>query len=326
MSGRGRLGLARSEKRAMRGGRFLSLSLPGSVAVLLTGCAAASFPTAVADGDFYVHEGARIRFQDLGAGRPLVFIHGFAISLDTWRLVVPLLEAQYRLVLLDLKGHGLSDRVEDGQYSVEAHARVVAGLVRHLGLERAVLVGHSYGALVALVAASKLREEKPDAVSALVLIGASLDSERMPLVLRLLRTPVLGYLSLKATSASFRSRMALRRAYYDRSKITDDLVELYAKYQRIPGTDDVLLKTAAQLVPPDWPRLREELGKFELPVLHIWGKRDRVIPRRSAESVCELLPKCELATIPDTGHVPQEESAEKVVELIRWFVEAAAKK
>ena len=269
---------------------------------------------------YYLHDGVKIHFKQAGTGRPVIFLHGFGTSLDTWRFVAEALENEYRLVLLDLKGHGFSDRPHDEQYSVQSHARVIMGLIRHLELERVVLVGHSYGSVVALAVALETRNHMQELVSGLALISGSVDVDNLPFVLRLLRTPLIGWLTLKLTSASFRTRLMLKHAYYDDSKVTDSLVELYAKYQSIPGTNYALIKTAEQLIPVDTSHIKRELAQLKIPVMNVWGQHDRIIPRAGAESVCQWVPRCELITMEAVGHLPQEESPEKVIGLLRDFL------
>jgi pimeloyl-ACP methyl ester carboxylesterase len=211
---------------------------------------------------YYLHEGVNIHFKDVGRGRPIVFIHGFGASLDSWRFMVESLKNEYRLVLLDLKGHGFSDRPYDEKYSVQDHARVVLGLIRYLGLDDVVIVGHSFGSVVALAAALEARKTSAPAVAGLVLIAGTVDGDNLPSFLRLLRTPLIGWLSVKLTSAPFRTRLMLKRAYYDDRKVTESLVELYAQYQEIAGTEYAMLRTAAQLVPANFLDLKEDLSKL----------------------------------------------------------------
>ena len=287
----------------------------------LASCATTlNIPTPPPNGVFYLHDGVKIHFKQAGTGRPVIFLHGFGTSLDTWRFVAEALENEYRLVLLDLKGHGFSDRPHDEQYSVQSHARVVMGLIRHLELDRVILVGHSYGSVVALAVALATRNHMQELVSGLALISGSVDADNLPFFLRLLRTPVIGWLTLKLTSASFRTRLMLKHAYYDDSKVTDSLVELYAKYQSIPGTSYALIKTAEQLIPVDTSDVKKELAQLEIPVMNVWGQHDKIIPRAGAESVCKILPRCELITMEAVGHLPQEESPEKVIALLRDFL------
>jgi pimeloyl-ACP methyl ester carboxylesterase len=277
--------------------------------------------TGAVPSGYYLHDGVKIHFKQVGRGRAVVFLHGFGMSLDTWRFVVESLGDEYRLVLVDLKGHGLSDRPRDGMYAAKDHARVVRGLIDYLGLENVVVVGHSFGAVVGLAAAlDAQRHGSSEIIATLVLIAGSVDAENIPLFLRLLRTPVLGWLGLKLTSASLRTRLMLKRAYYDASKITDSLVELYARHQSVPGTDYAFIKTAEQLVPIDIAQSKRDLSKLDIPVINIWGEHDEIISRAAAKSVCQLVPRCELVTIQRTGHIPQEESPEKVVSLLRDFL------
>ena len=177
---------------------------------------------------YYMHEGIRIRYRDMGSGRPIIFLHGFGTSLDTWRFVSGEFREEYRLLLLDLKGHGLSDRPRDERYALQDHVRVVAGFINHLGLSDVAIVGHSLGVVVGLGVALELQKNNSSrSVNRLFAIAGSVDVDNFPLALRILRTRVLGWLSLKLTSASFRTKLMLKRAYRDDSKVTDYLVELY---------------------------------------------------------------------------------------------------
>ena len=271
-------------------------------------------------GKTYLYEEGRIHFKDIGRGRPIVFIHGFGASTDTWRFLVDDLKDDYRLVLPDLKGHGFSDRPRDSMYSLADHAAAVLGLMDHLGLSNAVLVGHSLGSAIALLVALRAREPSTDNVSAIVLITGSLDPEQLPLFLKLFRLPVFGWVVMKLTTASFRTRLALRKSVYDKERITDSWVELYAKYQRIPGTDYALLKIAEQMIPQDASQLKEEVRKLKIPVLSVLGEHDEVISRESGEEVCKVLPRCSTVIVDGVGHIPHEEKPENVIPLLKDFI------
>jgi pimeloyl-ACP methyl ester carboxylesterase len=281
-------------------------------------------PASALNESFYNHAGVQIRFQDLGRGTPVVFIHGFGTSLDTWRLIIDALKADHRLVLLDLKGHGLSDRTPDDKYSLQDHVEIVLGLIRHLGLTDAVIVGHSYGSVVAVGTALRARERAIAHVNGLVMIGGALEPEYVPVFLKLLRAPLMGWLTVKLTTASFRTRLMLLRAFHDDSKVTDELVQLYAKYQMMPGAEHAMMATARQIVPENLPEVREKLAALRIPVLNIWGEHDVVVKRAGAESVCKILPQCRLAVVAGAGHVPQEETPAALVPLIQEFLDELA--
>lgn len=289
---------------------------------ILSGSCAAPLEeiTPPANGSFYSYDGVRIHFEDMGSGRPLVFIHGFAASIDSWRFLVEPFKKDYRLVLLDLKGHGYSDRPADARYSPRDHADVVIGLIKSLQLSHVILVGHSFGSAVALLAALEAHHSEPDLVSGVILFAGSVDPYHLPFLLRALRVPVIGWLGMKLTSASFRTRMALKKAYYDDSKITDSLVEMYAKYQHIPGTDHALLETAKAFVPPNLFELKQQLKDLNIPVVNIHGEQDKVISRKSPEEVCMLISRCRFVTVEGAGHIPQEERPDEIVPLFGAMV------
>ncbi len=237
--------------------------------------------------------------------------------MDSWRFFVKPFEKDYRLVLLDLKGHGYSDRPMDDRYSLQDHADVVSGLIKHLKLSHVILVGHSFGSAIALLAALEIHQADPGLVSGVILFAGSIDPYKLPFLLRAMRVSFIGWLGMELTSASFRTRMALKKAYYDDSKVTDSLVEMYAKYQNIPGTDHALLETAKGFVPPNLLQLKQQLRDLNVPVVNIYGEHDEVVSRESAEEVCRLLPRCRLVTVKDAGHIPQEERPDKVIPLFR---------
>jgi magnesium chelatase accessory protein len=275
--------------------------------------------TRTIDGTF-VYEGSGIHFRSIGQGLPLIFIHGFGASMDTWRLLVKDLRDEFRLVFLDLRGHGYSARPRDSRYSIQDHAGAVFGLMEHLGLKSAALVGHSLGSGVALLAALNELSRPTRLVSKLVLLAGSAHPEQLHFSGRWLGVAVIAWLATKLTPATLITRMALRHAFYDHAKVTDSLIELYAKYQRIPGTLYALMWTVRNFLAADIDFVRRSLRQIQIPVLNILGEHDRIVPRSTAEALRSLLPQCSLEIIDGVGHVPQEESPEAVAQLIRKFV------
>jgi pimeloyl-ACP methyl ester carboxylesterase len=116
--------------------------------------------------EFVVAGGLRLHYRDWGGeGEPLLLLHGLASNARIWDLTAPLLSGRFRVFALDQRGHGLSDK-PDGGYDFASITGDVAALLQALGLERPALVGHSWGANVALQFAA----DRPDAVSALALV------------------------------------------------------------------------------------------------------------------------------------------------------------
>ena len=121
--------------------------------------------------------GLRFHYRDWGgSGQPLVLLHGLASNSLIWKLVAPLLARRFRVLALDQRGHGPSDKPDDG-YDFQSITGDLQAFIEALSLERPALVGHSWGANVALQFAA----ERPDAVSWLALVdGGFLEISAFP--------------------------------------------------------------------------------------------------------------------------------------------------
>ena len=141
---------------------------------------------------FTTVDGARIHYQEAGdeEAPPILLIHGFISSTLIWdEVFLPLAAAGFRVIAPDLPGYGYSDKPRHAEYTIESQARAVVGLMDRLGIEKAALVGASYGGAIAAAIAL----DHPERVSHLVLIGAvSSDEPRKKLLLRMVRLPLVG--------------------------------------------------------------------------------------------------------------------------------------
>jgi len=125
----------------------------GTLIALVLGLVA---PVAAETGTIPAADGVPISYAVEGTGEPaIVFVHGWTCDRTHWRFQIPEFRGSYRVVAIDLPGHGASGRNRDS-WSIEALADDVATVVRGLKLEKVVLVGHSMGGFVVLAAASRL--------------------------------------------------------------------------------------------------------------------------------------------------------------------------
>lgn len=128
--------------------------------------------------DCYVDlRGLPFHYRDWGGdGRPVLLLHGLASTCHIWDLVAPLLAEEFRVVALDQRGHGLSAQVEDG-YDFATVSGDAAAFIESLGWERPVIVGHSWGADVAL----ELAAAKPDMAAGLIFVdGGTIEPSARP--------------------------------------------------------------------------------------------------------------------------------------------------
>ena len=128
--------------------------------------------------DCYIDlRGLPFHYRDWGGdGRPVLLLHGLASTCHIWDLVAPLLAADFRVVALDQRGHGLSAQVEDG-FDFATVSRDAAALIAALGWERPVIVGHSWGADVAL----ELAAAQPGLTAGLIFVdGGTIEPSARP--------------------------------------------------------------------------------------------------------------------------------------------------
>jgi pimeloyl-ACP methyl ester carboxylesterase len=264
-------------------------------------------------------EGVRVHYQEAGdAGAPaMLLIHGFCASNFVWNdALVPLAEAGFRVIAPDLVGFGFSGKPEGGEYTIEAQARIIVGLMDALGLGRATLVGSSYGGAVAAVCAL----DDAERVERLVLVGAVSNDEiiRKPL-LRLAATPVMGELlapvlldARRFVKNRLRTTYAAQNGYMlDNARIT-----AHQRPLRAAATHRAILRTLR-----GWraTRIEQEAARITQPTLLVWGAHDRDVPLRYGERLHELIGHSRLFVFPNCGHLPQEERPQEFVSVVAEF-------
>jgi pimeloyl-ACP methyl ester carboxylesterase len=264
-------------------------------------------------------EGVRVHYQEAGdVGAPaVVLIHGFCASNFVWNdALVPLAEAGFRVVAPDLVGFGFSGKPGGGEYTIEAQARILVGLLDALGIERAALVGSSYGGAVTAVCAL----DYPERVGRLVLVGAVSNDEitRRPL-LRLAATPVVGELLAPVMLDARRfMKNRLRKTYAAANGHLIDFARITAHQRplRASATHRAILRTLR-----NWraARIEHEAARITQPTLLVWGAHDRDVPLRYGERLHELVAHSRLFVFPACGHLPQEERPREFVSLVAEF-------
>ena len=128
--------------------------------------------------DCYVElRGLPFHYRDWGGdGRPVLLLHGLASTCHIWDLVAPLLAEDFRIAAMDQRGHGQSAQVDDG-YDFATVLGDAAAMIEHLGWQRPIVVGHSWGADVAL----ELAVAHPELVSGLIFVdGGTIDISGRP--------------------------------------------------------------------------------------------------------------------------------------------------
>jgi pimeloyl-ACP methyl ester carboxylesterase len=266
------------------------------------------------------YRGISIHYEDQGYGQPLILIHGYGASTYSWRHVLPYFSKSYRVIAIDLKGFGLSDKPTDSDYSVLEQSRIVYEFIRVHRLEDVILAGHSLGGAVSLLAYLMQSDQGAHHISKLILIDTASYQQDLPLFISILRVPIISELSLFLTSSNFKSRMILRKAFFDHSKITEEMVATYGAYLSLPGASQALIKTAKQMLPSNLLEISERYKSIDIPVLLIWGENDEIIPLEVGRKLAGNIPNSKLVVVPNCGHVPQEECPNQAIEAMESFL------
>ena len=292
---------------------LLALALAGS----LTSAGCASFHAGAMPGEpehatFMTIDGVRMRYVDEGQGSPVVLIHGFASSIENWTPVMPaLVRDGHRVIAMDLHGFGWTDRGE-GDYSSESQARLVFALMDRLGVDRAAVVGHSYGAGVTL----QMALLSPERIERIALYDAWAYDGQLPAFFHMARAEGVGE-AMFATWYGERAEDRMALAFYDQSFVTMGLIDAVDASLRRPGTYAAALAAVRGM---HYERVEGRYGEITQPTLLLWGREDHVTTLEVGERLVRTLPGARLVVYPGCGHFPMiEHAAQSTAELARFL-------
>ena len=245
------------------------------------------------------------------ATETIVFLHGLGGSQSTWASVLGDFAETYRIVAVDLPGHGASDQPspESTDYSIPGFAAKLGELLEKLELSPAVLIGHSLGGATAV----QLALDRPKLVRAVALVSsAGLGSE------------ISGELLDRVESAPSRdeARRLLELFFQDRRFVLERGIDDMHAARGAPGADEAVKAIAASAFSRRGQNvvLADRLAELEVPLLVIWGELDRVIPATHAVAAVTALPTAWLEIMEGVGHVPQVEAAPAFAAIVnRWL-------
>lgn len=279
---------------------------------------AAPLPGEDGPGDRVVEvDGVMLQVREEGPSDApaVIMIHGYGSSRLTWSGITPRLAERFRVIALDLKGFGRSARPV-GDYSPEAQAALIIGLMDRLGVSRAALVGHSWGGSIALATALAA----PARVTRLGLYGAFVYDEQIPPYFRWAKAAGLGEVVF---AMNFRERPdeRLARAFYNPDLLEERYVERVTAELERPGT---LAASLAAVRGMDFVALAPRYKEVRQPALLLWGREDRVSPPAFGERLAAELPSSRLLVFPRCGHFPHVEARDaSTTALIAFLTEGA---
>ena len=251
--------------------------------------------------------------QVLGSGPVVLLVHGTGAATHSWRGLAPRLARHFTVVAPDLPGHGFSAAPAAKGRTLPGMARALAALLRQLSLRPALAVGHSAGA--AIVCRMALDAEiSPERVVSLN--GALLPLRGMagqvfsPMAKLLVLNPLVPWLAAwRALDPEVVDRLLRDTG----SRLDADGLRFYRRLARSPRHVGATLRMMASW---DLRPLERDLPRLEPPLRLVVGGRDRFVPPGEADRVRALLPRAEIVTLPELGHLAHEEQPEQVAELL----------
>lgn len=253
--------------------------------------------------------GIDTNYHDVGDGPPVLLIHGSGPGVTAyanWRLTMPALAERFRVIAPDMAGFGETERPRGYVYSMDHWVDHALGLLDALGVERAHVIGNSFGGALALALAIRA----PERVGRLVLMGAA--GTRFTLTEGL--DAVWGY-----TPSIANMRALLDIFAFDRALVNDELAKLRYDASVRPGYQEAF----ANMFPAPRQRWVDALASDDAKLralthdtLIVHGREDRVIPPESSQKLLELLPNAQLHVFGRCGHWTQIEHAERFNRLV----------
>jgi pimeloyl-ACP methyl ester carboxylesterase len=255
----------------------------------------------------------RVRIEGPVGAPVLVMVHGFSFSLETWDAWAVGLVGDYRIIRMDLPGHGLTGPDPQKRYSVDQTVSLVASLLDTLDVQQATLVGNSLGGLVSW----RLACLRPDLVERLVLIAPGAYS-----INGVTETPVAvpaGVAFYLTDGPQLMIDAATAGLFGDASRMDADLPARVGDLMRGEGVGQALVERLEVFTLPDPV---EALSHVIQPTLVLWGGRDVMIPVAHADQFLTDLPDARSIIYDDLGHIPHEEAPEQTLaDLLEFLAE-----
>ncbi len=265
--------------------------------------------------------GHRIGYRRGGQGPVLLLLHGIAGSSQTWVPAMRLLQRHYTVLAPDFLGHGASEKPL-GDYSLGNFATVIRDFLSLMGIDRATVVGQSFGGGVAMQFAYQF----PERCERLVLVDAGGLGREVSWILRLVTLPGAEYVMPALFPAFVRSwgdpvvRFLGRQGFRNARAL-----EIWRSYRSLTETESrqAFARTMRSVIDPGGQSVSASDRLYltaHMPTLIVWGDRDTIIPLDHAQRAHQAIPGSRLEIMEGVGHFPHAEEPARFVEILEDFL------
>jgi pimeloyl-ACP methyl ester carboxylesterase len=251
-------------------------------------------------GKFVNANGINMYYESYGKGSPLLFLHGSMGTGKVWKPYVPILSNHFNIILPDVRGHGQTEN-PGRELNLHLIAEDLVGFIEALKLEKPFLCGWSMGGDVSLDIAMRY----PDSVRGLIVGGVTH------------RVPETYLASMRAMGLEGPGHINFELA----EKNFPQLINLW-KTEHVQSSShwkELVLQLSFEMMKPTLPA-EDDLKRITVPTLIVWGDRDQFLPIENAVELYRLIPRAQLAVVPNSDHFVSRTKVTLFAELVKEFV------
>jgi pimeloyl-ACP methyl ester carboxylesterase len=275
-----------------------------------------AFPGALPLAHSFDFDGQSVRYGVIGAGKPLVLVHGTPFSSQVWRRIAPIAARFREVFYFDLLGYGMSEQRADQDVSLGIQNRLLADLLRHWRLEKPDVVAHDFGGATALRAALLNQCEYR---SLLLIDPVAIAPWGSPFV-RHVRAHEAAFAGLPAYIHGAMVNAYLQGAA-NRTLATDTL-RIYSSPWTGELAQAAFYRQIAQMNQRYTDEVQSRYGELRCPVSILWGEEDQWIPVERGVELSSLIPGARFTRVPGSGHLMQEDAPEAIVGELMDFLQS----
>lgn len=261
----------------------------------------------------------KTRYHETGPkdGKPVLLLHGMAMSLFVWENIVPaLVDAGYRVIRYDLFGRGLSAKPAI-DYTQDVFEQQLLEMLDHLNVDQPIaLFGTSMGGAVV----THFTHKHPERVERLGLIAPAGMPFHVPWIVKLGQSPTISSLFMRLFGDTILHR-SVSKSFLQPSQ-HPEFREEFAKQLKDPGFHGAVLSSIRHMPLHEMEETYKAVGKLNIPTFLAWGKKDQIVPYSTHEKVLNAIPHATFVSLDEAGHVPHYERPEIITPPLLEFLQS----